>query len=147
MAFKRSAVRSRLSPPKRPEIFRFQVFFHLKSAVFVHSVAFFQEVAEHLLSAELYVPEFVPDVRPFEEQVIHIHQQAGILGAPIAFGFCFDFLLGLSVKCFDLRFPSLRKPSMMVIWQQGVSQLKLNITLCVLEVVVPPSAGFFTLCS
>jgi hypothetical protein len=29
------------------------------------------------------------------------------------------------------------------IWQQGVSHLKLNITLCVLEVVVPPSAGFF----
>ena len=27
MAFKRSAVRSRLSPPKRPEIARFQVFF------------------------------------------------------------------------------------------------------------------------
>ena len=27
MAFKRSAVRSRLSPPKRPEIVRFQVFF------------------------------------------------------------------------------------------------------------------------
>ena len=26
------------------------------------------------------------------------------------------------------------------IWQQGVSHLKLNITLCVLEVVVPPSA-------
>jgi len=28
------------------------------------------------------------------------------------------------------------------IWQQGVSHLKLNITLCVLEVVVPPNAGF-----
>jgi len=26
------------------------------------------------------------------------------------------------------------------IWQQGVSHLKLNITLCVLEVVVPPPA-------
>ena len=26
------------------------------------------------------------------------------------------------------------------IWQQGVSQLKVNITLCVLEVVVPSSA-------
>jgi len=26
------------------------------------------------------------------------------------------------------------------IWQQGVSHLKLNITLCVLEVVIPPSA-------
>jgi len=26
------------------------------------------------------------------------------------------------------------------IWQQGVSPLKLNITLCVLEVVVPPAA-------
>ena len=35
MAFKRSAVRSRLSPPKRPEIVRFQVFFRLKSAIFV----------------------------------------------------------------------------------------------------------------
>jgi len=33
MAFKRSAVRSRLSPPKRPEIVRFQVFFRLKSAI------------------------------------------------------------------------------------------------------------------
>ena len=63
MAFKRSAVRSRLSPPKRPEIVRFQVFFRLKSAVFVHSVAFIQEAAEHLLSAVLYVPEFVPELR------------------------------------------------------------------------------------
>ena len=35
MAFKRSAVRSRLSPPKRPEIERFQVFFCLKSAALV----------------------------------------------------------------------------------------------------------------
>ena len=26
------------------------------------------------------------------------------------------------------------------IWQQGVSHLKLNITLCILEVVIPPSA-------
>ena len=63
MAFKRSAVRSRLSPPKRPEIERFQVFFRLKSVVFIHSVAFIQEVAEHLLSAELYVPEFVPELQ------------------------------------------------------------------------------------
>ena len=63
MAFKRSAVRSRLSPPRRPEIERFQVFFRLKSAVFVHSIAFIQEVAEHLVSAELYVPEFVPELR------------------------------------------------------------------------------------
>ena len=31
--------------------------------VFVHSVAFIQEVAEHLVSAELYVPEFVPELR------------------------------------------------------------------------------------
>jgi len=30
------------------------------------------------------------------------------------------------------------------IWQQGVSHLKLNITLCVLEVVVPPNVGFFS---
>ena len=57
MAFKRSAVRSRLSPPKRPEIERVQVFFRLKSAVFVHPVAFIQEVAE------LCVPEFVPELQ------------------------------------------------------------------------------------
>ena len=48
---------------KRPEIERFQVFFRLKSVFFVRSVVFIREVAEHLLSAELYVPEFVPELR------------------------------------------------------------------------------------
>ena len=46
MAFKRSAVRSRLSPPKRPEIVRFQVFFRLKSAVFVQYVHVLRGAAE-----------------------------------------------------------------------------------------------------
>ena len=58
MAFKRSAVRSRLSPPKSPEILRFQDFFLLLSRNMPNYGAFSKYPFFHVASAQLPVPEF-----------------------------------------------------------------------------------------
>ena len=57
MAFKRSAVRSRLSPPKSLEIVRFRDFFFAKMQVLPRFLSIYKLVAEMILFAEISVPE------------------------------------------------------------------------------------------
>ena len=65
MAFKRSAVRSRLSPPGSPEIVRFQDFFFCKPGYFLQK-SVFSEPGRYTLVRVTLCTRIVPESRRFQ---------------------------------------------------------------------------------